>query len=156
MGNLPKLRYSHEDMIDFIIMTPGCTQRALAARYGYTEGWISNVMASDAWKSRFAARRAELVDPTLAMSINERFTAMTEKSLERLMDKLSAPAVSDNVVLRAAELGARAMGVGAHAPPPPPAGDHLAVLATRLLDLQSGIRKGVTYEAVEVPQGAGG
>ena len=141
MGAIAKLRYSHEDMIDFILTHPGVSQNDLAARYGYSPSWISNVMASDAWKSRFAARREELVDPTLAMTLNERFTAMTEKSLERLMEKLSAPQVSDNTVLKAVELGARASGIGGNAPPPPPAGDHLAQLASRLIELQTTVRK---------------
>ena len=144
------MRYSHTDMIDFIIANPGVAQGVLAARYGYTQAWISNVMASDAWKSAMAARREELVDPTLMLSINERFAAMTEKSIERVMEKLSAPTVSDQVALRAMELGAKAMGVGGNAAPPPPASDHLAQLAARLIELQSSVRKGVVYENVEV------
>jgi len=145
-----KTRYTHEDMIDFIIANPGISQNALAARYGYTASWVCRVMSSDAWQSKMAARREELVDPTLVASINERFSAMTILSLERLMEKLDKPAVSDQVVLRAVELGAKAMGVGSNAPPPaPPGQDHLAQLANRLIDLQSNIRRavGVTYEA---------
>ena len=51
MGVVTKIGYSHQDMIDFIIANPGVTQNALAARYGYSVGWVSNVMASDAWQS---------------------------------------------------------------------------------------------------------
>lgn len=149
MGNLAKIRYSHVDMIDYIIANPGCTQNALAARYGYSPGWISNVMASDAWQSAMAARRTELVDPTLAATIDERFRALTERSLTRLMEKLDAPQVSDNVVLRAVELGARAMGVGGNAGPPAPPQDHLAQLANRLIDLQSRIRS-ATPQPLEI------
>ena len=141
MGRLDKLRYSHTDMIDFIIANPGTTQNHLAARYGYTAGWISNVMASDAWQSAMAARRSELVDPTLAATIDERFRGLTLRSVTRLMEKLEAPQVSDQVVLRAVELGAKAMGLGGHAPPAPPPTDHLAQLANRLIDLQSGVRR---------------
>jgi hypothetical protein len=141
-GAIAKVRYSHADMIDYIIANPGVSQGQLALRYGYTQGWVSLVMSSDAWKSAMAARREEVVDPTLLATINERFAAMTARSLERLMEKLDAPAVSDNVVLRSVELGAKAMGVGGNAPPPPAAGaDHLAVLAQRLIALQSGIRQ---------------
>ena len=143
---IAKVRYSHEDMIDFIIANPGCKQGDVARRYGYTESWISLVMSSDAWKSAMAKRREELVDPTLLLTINERFTAMTQRSLERLMEKLDAPVVSDNVVLKAVELGARAMGVGGNAVPQTPPADHLAQLANRLIDLQSNIRRGVTID----------
>lgn len=156
MGAVTKMNYSHTDMIDFIIAHPGVSQNALAARYGYTPAWISNVMASDAWKSAMAARREEFVDPILLATLKERFQALTEKSVERLMEKLSAPQVSDQVVLKAVELGAKAMGVGGNAPTPAPvsATDQLAKLANRLIDLQVGIRKGETYEGEKTEQAA--
>lgn len=52
--------------------------------------------------------------------------------------------MSDQIVIKAVELGAKALGVGGNAPPPPPpAADHLAQLATRLIALQSQVRQGV-------------
>ena len=146
-----KLRYSHTDMIDFIISNPGISQGALAARYGYTQSWICNVMASDAWQSAMAARREEIVDPQLKLTVDERFRGVTIRSLERLMEKLDAPAVSDQVVLRAVELGAKAMGIGGNAlPTTAPPADHLAQLANRLIDLQSRVRdnQGVTINGI--------
>ena len=144
MGRVAKVNYTHLDMIDFMLANPGCTLAQIAARYGYTVGWICNVQASDAFKAAFAARREEMVDPILHQSINEHFEGVTRLSLQRLQEKLEQPQVSDNVVLRAVELGARAMGVGGNAPPPPAAQDHLARLADRLLELQSKVRQGVT------------
>ena len=155
---IDKVRYSHTDMIDFIIGNPGVSQNSLAARYGYSVGWVSQVMASDAWQSAMAARRAEICDPVLVATVEERFKGITLLSLERLKQKLEAPQVSDNVVLRAVELGAKALGVGGNATPPAPAGqDHLAQLANRLIELQSKVRgtnKGVID--VEVVQPVGG
>jgi hypothetical protein len=146
MGALQRISYSHQDMIDFIIANPGITQRVLASRYGYTEAWISNVMASDAWGVAMAARRTEICDPVLVATVEERFKGIVLQSQKRLMEKLEAPQVSDNVVLKAMELGAKALGVGGNAPPPVPSQDHLTALANRLLDLQSNIRKTLTVE----------
>lgn len=157
MGKLARVKYSHLDMIDYIIANPGCGLKELAARYGYSLGWISNIQASDAWKAAMAKRRAELVDPVMHSTIQERFEGITALSLERLKEKLEQPQVSDNVVLRAVELGAKAMGIGGNAPPPPPPGaDHLSRLAERLLALQSNVRKGVTLdgEVNVVPESA--
>lgn len=154
MGVVAKIGYSHQDMIDFIIANPGVTQNALAARYGYSVGWVSNVMASDAWQSAMAARRAEIVDPALAATVEERFKGITLLSLTRLQQKLEAPQVSDNVVLKAVELGAKAMGVGGNAPPAAPQGDHLAALANRLIELQSRVRSQVVDVSATVVQGA--
>ncbi len=151
MGNTEKMNYSHVDMIDFLIANPRATQNQLAARYGYSVGWVSNVMASDAWKSLMASRRSELVDPVLQATITERFEGLTRLSLDRLQQKLEAPMVSDQVVLKAVELGAKALGIGGNAPPPPPpAADHLAVLAQRLLVLQSNVRQQGAIPYVEV------
>lgn len=151
MGVLAKVGYSHKDMIDFIIGNPGCSQNTLAARYGYSPGWVSNVMASDAWQSALAARRAEICDPVLVATVEERFRGITLLSLERLRDKLEAPQVSDQVVLRAVELGAKALGVGGNAAPPPPNGDHLAALANRLIELQSRVRAATpSVEVIDV------
>jgi len=148
MGNLGKVRYTHTDMIDYLIANPSTSQGQLALRYGYTQGWVSNIMASDAWQAALAARRQELVDPTLAATLEERFRGMTLQSLERLQEKLSAPQVSDNVVLRALELGAKALGVGGNAAPKEvPVADRLERLAARLIDLQSGVRQGQVYQA---------
>lgn len=143
MGVVAKINYSHRDMIDTIIANPGISQNALAARYGYTPGWVSNVMASDAWQSAMAARRAEITDPVLVATVEERFRGIVHLSQKRLLEKLEAPVVSDSVVLRAMELGAKSLGMGAAAPPPQE-GDRLERLANRLIDLQSNVRKGVT------------
>ena len=148
MGAIDKVRYSHTDMIDFIISQGRVSNKQLALRYGYSESWVSNVMASDAWQSAMAARREELVDPILKMSLDEKFRGLAARSLERLMEKLDAPAVSDQVVLRAVELGAKAVGVGGNAPPHTPAVDHLAALANRLIDLQSKVRSTLNQGAV--------
>lgn len=142
MGNLQKVSYTHLDMIDFLICNPHSTLAVLAARYGYSIGWICNVQASDAWKAAFAKRRAEMSDPIVEQNVKERMEGITLLSLERLKEKLEAPLVADNVVLKAVELGAKGMGLGGNAQVEhTPAADHLAQLANRLIDLQSNIRE---------------
>jgi hypothetical protein len=152
---IQKIRYTHDAMIDLIIMRPTISQGELAATFGFTQGWVSQVMSTDMFKARLEQRREELVDPTVRMTLNERFEAVTRRSLEILQEKLSkdSAAVPDNLVLRSIELGAKALGVGGNAPPPfNPAGDHLATLATRLLALQGRARNGDVYEALESVQ----
>lgn len=132
----PKIRYTHEAMADLILENPWISQNQLAAHFGYSPAWISTVITSDGFQSFLAARKAELVDPELRLTLEERFRALTTQSLKVLQDKLSRPAdqVSDQLVLRAAELGAKSLGIGAHAPPPaqPVAADYLPAIADRL------------------------
>lgn len=160
MGMLQKVRYTHEALIDMIIAHPEATQNDLAAYFGYTAAWVSNIMASDAFKEQMTKRRVEIIDPSLRDLVEKRFEALSLKSLEVLMHKLEAPKVSDNVALRAAELGARSLGFGQAAPPPAPqvSGNHLEQLAERLVSLQSRVRRRVdsgNIEDAEVIEGRG-
>ena len=137
-----KLKYTHEAVIDMILAEPGISQKKLAAIFGYTQGWLSTVMGSDAFKAKLAERREEMIDPALLVTIEERFRGVVvEKSLEVLQEKLCQPAlqVPDQLVLRAAELGAKALGLGGNqaAPVVVMPHDHLEGLADRLLALQA-------------------
>ena len=148
MGGLQKVRYTHEAMIDLIVANPWVSQNQIAAHFGYTPAWISNVFASDAFQERLAARREEIVDPALKATLEERFRALVLRSLEVLQEKLNKPVVSDTVALKAAELGAKALGLGGNAPPAAPvvdSDDRLARLAARLVQLQADVRRPV-YE----------
>ena len=76
MGRLAKIRYSHADMIDYIIQNPWTSQNEIAARYGYTPSLISNVLASDDFENAMAERKDEIVDPALNATIEERMKAL--------------------------------------------------------------------------------
>lgn len=157
MGRLKRCSYTHDSMIDLIIEHPEYTQEQIAAHYGYTPPWISNILASEAFQSKMALRREQIIDPELKATIKERFEALVIRSLAVLQNKLAQPVVSDTVAIRCAELGAKALGVGGHAPPKPPESseDRLERLAKRLMIL-NGASKGVTYnetgEILEVEQ----
>lgn len=163
---IKKIRYSHDAMIDLIIASPGISQNEIAAEFGYTPAWISTVMSSDAFKERLAFRRGEIVDPTLTLTLEERFRGITERAAQVLQDKLSAPShlIPDNLALKALELGAKGVGAGGfgatsvhiHTPPP----NHLESLAQRLLAFQRTVRGEITNaehdEVVEALPLAGG
>lgn len=112
---IAKVSYSHLAMIDLIIAQPGISQNALAAHFGYTPSWISQVIVSDAFQSALAKRREEVVDPILQASVEEGFKGLVARSLDILHQKLNRPAleIPDNLALRTLEIGARAAGYGA-------------------------------------------
>ena len=151
----PKIRYSHDGMIDMIVAEPWISQNELALRFGYTASWVSTIMTSDAFKAKLELRKDEIVDPVLRMGLEERFKAVTQRSLEILMEKLQAPAafIPDNLVLQAAALGAKSLGLGQvkEVSGTPPA-NGLDQLADRLIALQRGIQ-GVTFRQPEIIDG---
>jgi predicted transcriptional regulator len=137
----PRIRYNHQALADMLISNPGISQREVAARMGYTEAWVSTIITSDAFQAYLASRREEMVDPEVRLSLRERVTALTTKSMQILQEKLSKPAenVSDILALRAFELGQKALGMGGNAPPPPPdPTEYLPKLARQLSRLNGG------------------
>lgn len=150
----PKLRYSHHGMIDVLLIEPEISQNELAARFGRTPAWISTIITSDSFQSALAARRAEVINPEITLSLRERATALATKSMQVLQEKLNAPQVSDGLALKAFELASRATGMGGNAAPPAPPNpaEYLPAIAERLMRLQGR----VTGEIVDVPSDAGG
>ena len=150
-GAIAKMRYSHDAMVDLIVQNPWISQNELAATFGYTAGWVSQVISSDAFQARLAERKEEIVDPLIRATLEEQFKGLVARSLEVLRQKLDRPAaqVPDNLVLRAVELGAKAIGMGAqHEIPLPPISsqERLAVLGGRLVGLVRDAREGVTID----------
>lgn len=151
------LRYTHDAVIDAIIENPSISQNNLAAIFGYTPGWISQVMSSDAFKNKLELRKEELVDPQIRLSLNERFNALVGRSLDVLQEKLMMPNPDPELALRAAALGAKALGLGAatqqtivvNQP-----SDRLERLADRLTGLLKTKREeAVDVSSRELPQG---
>ena len=134
----PQMRYSHQALADLAIEHPELRQKDFAAIFGYTEAWVSTIMTSDAFKALLARRRAEVVNPQLLLSLQERATALATKSMEVLQEKLCASQVSDALALRAFELSAKAVGLGGNAPAPaaPNPAEYLPAIAERLMRLQ--------------------
>jgi hypothetical protein len=131
-----------------LIAHPRIQQNEIAVIFGYSAAWVSTVMSSDAFKSRLEQRRMELVDPEIRLKLEERFKALTHRSLQVLQEKLCQPAlqVPDGLALKALELGAKCLGIGQQqtvvVQPPE---DHLEQMAKRLVALQQQAR-GTTVE----------
>ena len=123
-----------------LIANPIISQDELAVQFGYSASWISIILASDAFQAFHAKRTAELIDPALRATIEDRFKGLVYRSQEILLEKLRAPAASipENLALRTMELSARALGFGARDPTPTVQVNvdaHLEVLGGRLTDL---------------------
>lgn len=109
---IARVKYSHDAMIDILLQNPKISQNELAQLFGYTVPWVSRIMCSDAFQARVAERKTELVDPTIRLTLEERFTALATKSLDIVMDKLCATNNVD-LAMKAMELSTKALGLGA-------------------------------------------
>lgn len=115
---IQKVRYSHKAMVDMIISNPWISQAEIARNFGYTEGWVSQVIASDAFQAYMETRKGELIDPHIRATIEERFKGLVVRSIEILMRKLEAPTgtISDELAVKALEVASKAAGYGARGP----------------------------------------
>ena len=116
-------------MIDHLIANPTISQGELALVYGYSPGWVCQIMASDAFQARMHERREQIVDPAVRATMKERFDALVLRSLEILQEKLAKPSdkVGDQLVLQTLGLASKAAGYGARieASPQSPVNVHL-------------------------------
>lgn len=110
---IARVNYSHDAMIDLMITNPGIKQGELAKHFGYTQAWVSRVMNSDAFLARLAQRKADLVDPAIALSIDERLRAVAAKSLDVVLEKLELPSATFDQAIEAAGVATKALGYGA-------------------------------------------
>lgn len=112
---IAKINYSHSAMIDLILAEPGISQNEIAARFGYSASWISTIMATDAFQTAFAERSAEIIDPSLKATVEERFKGLVLRSIEILQHKLAKPPdqVPDELALRTFQAASKAAGYGA-------------------------------------------
>jgi hypothetical protein len=88
---LGKVRYTHDAIIDEILLDPSISQNELCARFGYGVAWMSIIINSDAFKERLAERKGELIDPVIRASIEEKASAAANRALDRLIDRLDGP-----------------------------------------------------------------
>ena len=121
-GAIKKVNYTHDAVIDLIIARPDCTQNTIAAHFGYSTGWLSRVMCSDAFQARLAERRTEVVNPELVLTFEERLRGLATQSLNILTEKLEPSedpitgqitAPDPGIAFKCLELSAKALGYGA-------------------------------------------
>jgi hypothetical protein len=104
--------YEPAVMVQLIIDNPNWTHKQYAKHFGRTTGWFASVLASDNFQQCLDLRRSEVADPSLTATLEERFRALTLRSLDVLQVMLDNPKVQDATVLKAAEIGIKALGLG--------------------------------------------
>lgn len=109
---IARVNYSHDAMIDLLIAQPGITQGELAKHFGYTQAWVSRIRNSDAFLARLAQRKADIVDPAIALSVDEKLRAVAAKSLDVVLEKLEQVPTFDQA-MEAAAMASKALGYGA-------------------------------------------
>lgn len=67
------LRYSPELFVDLIINNPDYSPKQLGEIFGKPQSWVAQVLASANFQTALDPRRAEVLNPEYAMTLEERF-----------------------------------------------------------------------------------
>jgi hypothetical protein len=152
--NLPTLHYSHETMVQLMIDHPDYTHAELSAHFGKPANWLYSVLASEGFQMVLAPRKHEVLDPFLTASMEERFRMLAMQSVNLLAEKMETGEVSDFLVLKAAEIGVKALGMGmrpVEVPALPAPATSTQSVADRLLAAMEERDKRRTYEGEAMP-----
>ncbi len=111
-ASIKKTRYTHEAMADLILANPAISQNELAAYFGYSPGWVSTVITSDAFQAFLAEKKERIVDPVLRGAVEESFKGLVLRSIEILRKKLDGD-VDGGFALEVMKHSSKALGYGA-------------------------------------------
>ena len=105
-----RFTYTHDAMVDLIITEPTVTTRELAEIFGYSPPWVSRVIGSDSFQARLAERKAQLVDPQITQTLNERLRGVAIHAVDIIGEKLDSEK-SASYALDALGLAVTALGI---------------------------------------------
>lgn len=106
------LAYTNSAVISYLIAHPGATPTVVAKAFGQKTGWFLSLLASDSFQLSLDPQRHLIHDPAITATMEERFRALTLHSLAALQTKLAHTEVTDFLVVKAAEIGVKALGLG--------------------------------------------
>lgn len=107
----PNYLRAHEAIIDQLLIDPGATYGKLSKITGYSRGWLSKIVSSDAFQAKLADRQRALVDPIILSSIESRLKGTLGLSLDIIDERLEAAPKFDDA-LAAFQAVSKAMGMG--------------------------------------------
>ena len=151
------LSYTNDSIIGYLLEHPDTTPEAVAKAFGRPKRWFLTLLASDQFQQQLDPVRQHLLDPTITSTMEERFRALTLHSLNVLHAKMDHPEVTDFLVVKAAEIGVKALGLGLPKPKEEteltPTGE-VGTIADRLIAAlekqRRNVRAPVTIESGEI------
>lgn len=156
---------SYDQICDALLLSPpGETQGALARKLGYSQSWLSRIIASDAFQAKLAQRIEKDIEPERRETMRLRFASIEEEargillaSLNKLAARLEDPAgVPDDLVVKSASMTSKLLGYGARQEPTHPPVNlhfHLEQLAQNVRNLNKAPSAVIEGTSTPVPTG---
>jgi hypothetical protein len=109
---IKKVGNVHDAMIDWIIANPTGKLSELAETFGYTTPYVSRLTSSDIFQARLHERKAEVVNPLLTASVEDRMNGLMALSLDVIESELERTR-NPGLAVKSVEVLARAGKFGA-------------------------------------------
>lgn len=97
MAEIQEVRIRHEAIMDFMIANPTVKQGDIAAKFGLTEAWLSQVIHSDAFQLMLRDKQDKIFHHTV-LPLREKMTVAAHLGMDRLIERL--PQETELEVLR--------------------------------------------------------
>lgn len=110
---ITRIKNVHDAMIDWIIANPTAKNSELAEFFGYSAVYTARLTCSDIFQARLQERKAEVVNPVLTASIEDRINGLLALSLDVVETELersrnpSLAMKSMETLVRAGKYGAK-------------------------------------------------
>lgn len=105
-----RLNYRHEAIIKWLIANPDLCLADCAAFFGYTQGWLSVIIHSDAFQAQYRTLQDASYDD-VRLDIKAKITGLAHMALDKLAEQM--PLVTDpRAALDVADKTLKALGYG--------------------------------------------
>jgi hypothetical protein len=84
---ITRVSHTHEAILQYMIANPAAQLSEVAAEFGYTQPWLSNIIYSDCFQAKLADAQGEIFGE-VKTSVKDRITTLAHRSLTRLAEKI--------------------------------------------------------------------
>lgn len=146
-------KYHPETLVQLFVEHPEWSHKQFADHFGHRPSWFSSALISTPVQAIIARRKHEILNPLLSGDMKLWFQALTVQALSVIQTRMEDPKASEELILKAAALGVKALGMGQTNPmslAPPPAPESLSSLAAGLMAGTPTVDTNADAEEVEV------
>lgn len=82
------MSHRHEGILEFLLMNQDVPNKTIAKMFGVTEGWLSRVLHSEAFQTRYKEIHGETWDEKI-MPLQEKMEALAHLCVDRLTEQVA-------------------------------------------------------------------
>lgn len=92
MAEIQRISHTHDQIMNWLIANPGVSLRECADYFGYTQGWLSQIIHSDVFQAKLKERQTD-VFIRVADDIPSKLSALADVAIGKVQEALER---SDN------------------------------------------------------------